>query len=313
MFEEFYGLTSSPFELSPDPRFFVPTPSHNEALAILTYGVHRRKGIVVVTGEVGTGKTLLLRHLLDYIGWNNVAFAFIYNPLLSVQDFFSYLLTDLRLSLGGRTKGEMLSYLNDYLLLRSRRGATTAIIVDEAHLLSSELLEEIRLLTNLETSQHKLVQLVLVGQPELDQKLDSPELRQLKQRVSMRGQLKPLTFEQLRGYIHRRLELAGANSHSATIFPDETISVIYEFARGIPRIVNNLCENSLISGYGKQTKEINADIIREVASELRLKQGAVASTEGQQGTGTGPSVPMVSTGAAMSEPLTRVEPGLERN
>src|ERR1700690_250617 len=311
MYEKFYGLTSSPFELNPDPRFFVPTPSHNEALAILSHGVLRRKGFVVVTGEVGTGKTLLLRHLLEFIGRNNVASAFVYNPLLFVPDFFSYVLTDLRLTSAGRTKGEMLSYLNDYLLVRSRRGATTAIILDEAHLLSSELLEEVRLLTNLETSQHKLVQLVLVGQLELDQKLDSPELRQLKQRISLRCQLKPLTLEQLRGYIHRRLTLAGANSHATTIFPDETIAVISEFAHGIPRIINNLCENSLVSGYGKQTKEITTDIIREVASELRLKPVATA-TEDQQGTEAGQSIPLVSNCGATMEPSLRLEPGLER-
>ena len=272
MYEKFYELTCSPFGLSPDPRFFFPTPSHNEALAMLRYGVVRRKGFVVVTGEVGTGKTLLLRSLFEFIGRNNVAFAFVYNPRLSVLDFLSHVTTDLKLSLAGRTKVEMLSYLNDYLLVRSRRGATTAIIVDEAHLLSWELMEEIRLLTNLETSQHKLVQMVLVGQPELDQKLDSHQLRQLKQRVSFRCQLKPLTLEELRGYIHRRLELAGANSHARTLFPDETIEAIYGYSRGIPRVINNLCENSLVCGYGKQTKVVTVEIVREVASDLRMNQ-----------------------------------------
>jgi type II secretory pathway predicted ATPase ExeA len=301
MYEKFYGLTRSPFELSPDPRFFYPTPAHQEALAILSYGVLRRKGFMVVTGEVGTGKTLLLRYLFEFIGRDNVAFAFVYNPLLSVPDFLSYVLSDLKLSLAGRTKGEMLSYLNDYLLVRSRRGATTAIVVDEAHLLSWELLEEIRLLTNLETSQHKLVQMVLVGQPELDQKLDSPELRQLKQRVSLRCQLKPLAFEESRGYIHRRLELAGANSHATTIFPDETIAVIYDFSRGIPRVINNLCENSLVSGYGKQMKEITVELVREVASDLRLNKVTLPSTEGQQGAGTEIRPPLAPNGGTSAE------------
>lgn len=312
MYEKFFGLMRNPFELSPDPRFFFPTPSHNEALAILSYGVLQRKGFVVVTGEVGTGKTLLLRCLLEFIGRNNVAFAFVYNPRLSVTEFLSYVLTDLKLSLSGRTKGEMLSYLNEYLLVRSRRGATTAIIVDEAHLLNWELMEEIRLLTNLETSQHKLVQMVLVGQPELDQKLDSPELRQLKQRVSLRCYLKPLVFEELRGYIHRRLELAGANSHATTIFPDETIGVIYDFSGGIPRVVNNLCENCLVSGYGKQTKEITADLVREVASDLRLTQAPVSRTEDQQGTDAGTNIPLASTAVEISETTTRLEPEIER-
>jgi len=300
MYEKFYGLTRSPFELSPDPRFLFPTPSHNEALAILSYGVLRQKGFVVVTGEVGAGKTLLLRYLLELIGRNNVASAFLYNPRLSVPDFLFYVLTDLRVPLVGRTKGEMLSYLNDYLLMRSRRGAITAIIVDEAHLLNWELMEEIRLLTNLETSQRKLVQLVLVGQPELDQKLDSPELRQLKQRISFRCQLKALTFAELNGYIRRRLELAGANSHAKTIFPDETIALIYHFSRGIPRVINNLCENSLISGYGKQTKVITAELVQEVASDLRLNQGTTASTEDQQGHNPAMAVPLARTGRTIS-------------
>ena len=156
--------------------------------------------------------------------------------------------------------------------------------MDEAHLLDWELLEEIRLLTNLETAKHKLVQMVLVGQPELDQKLDSPELRQLKQRINLRCQLKPLKFEEFRGYIYRRLELAGANSHSASIFPAQTIEAIYELSRGIPRIINNLCENSLISGYEKQIRQITVEIIREVASDLRLNQVAPSSHSVASGT-----------------------------
>jgi general secretion pathway protein A len=312
MYEKFYGLTRSPFELSPDPRFLFPTPSHNEALAILNYGVLRQKGFVVVTGEVGTGKTLLLRSLLETIGRSNVAFAFIYNPRLSVPDFLSHVQTDLRLPFAGRTKGEMLSYLNDYLLVRSRRGATTAIIVDEAHLLDWELMEEIRLLTNLETSQHKLVQMVLVGQPELDQKLDSPELRQLKQRVSLRYQLRPLTLAELRRYVLHRLELAGANSHRTTIFPDETLDVIYGYSGGIPRVINNLCANSLLSGYGKQMKEITIEIVREVASDLRLNQVTVTSTEGQRGGDAGVGVPLVPTAGTNLERVTELLPGVER-
>jgi type II secretory pathway predicted ATPase ExeA len=312
MYKKFYGLTRCPFELSPDPRFFCPTPAHNEALAILSYGVLRRKGFVVATGEVGTGKTLLLRYLLELLGRNNIASAFVYNPLLSVMDFLACVLADLKLPFSGYTKGAMLSYLNEYLLLRSRRGATTALIIDEAHLLSWELLEEIRLLTNLETSQHKLVQILLVGQPELDQKLDSPDLRQLKQRVSLRCQLKPLTIEQLPGYIHRRLELAGTNPYATTIFPDETIAVIYELSRGIPRVINNLCENCLVSGYGKQTKEITVEIVREVASDLRLSKVTLPSTEGQHGADTGIGIPVVTTDGAMLEPLTRMELSEER-
>jgi general secretion pathway protein A len=170
----------------------------------------------------------------------------------------------------GRTKGEMLTQLNNYLLVRSRRGTTAVLVVDEAHLLTWELLEEIRLLTNLETSQHKLLQIVLVGQPELDSKIDSDELRQLKQRIAMRCRLQPLGLKDLRGYIRRRLELAGAESHGIKIFSNEAIEAIHKFSSGIPRLVNTLCENSLISGYGRQVKQITVEIVQEIAIDLRL-------------------------------------------
>jgi general secretion pathway protein A len=270
MYKRFYGLTRSPFELSPDPYFFYPTRHHNEAFAMLNYCVVRRKGFVVVSGEVGTGKTLMLRYLLDALNRGHIASAFVYNPRLSVSEFLAYVLTDLRLPTAGRTKGEMLSHLNEYLLARSRRGSTTALVVDEAQLLSWELLEEIRLLTNLETTQHKLLQIVLVGQPELDHMIDSNELRQLKQRIAMRCRLEPLELEDLRGYIHRRLELAGAKARGANIFSNEAIEAVFAFSGGIPRLANTLCENSLISGYGKQAKHITPDIVQEVAIDLRL-------------------------------------------
>jgi general secretion pathway protein A len=271
MYKKFYGLTRNPFEISPDPYFFYPTPRHNEALASLTYGIHARKGFVVVTGEVGTGKTLLIRFLLEALNRNHIAFAFVYNPKLSVLDFLAHVLTDLRIPFSERTKSEMLSRLNNFLLTRSRRGGTAALVVDEAQLLDWDLLEEIRLLTNLETSEHKLLQIVLVGQPELDQKLDAPQLRQLKQRIVLRCKLEPLGFEELRGYIYRRLELAGANSHAATMFPDETILTIHKFTKGIPRLANTLCENSLISGFSREAQQITTEIVEEVAASYRLE------------------------------------------
>jgi general secretion pathway protein A len=187
-----------------------------------------------------------------------------------VLEFLAQVLTDLRIPFGERTKSAMLSRLNNYLLARSRRGGTTALIVDEAQLLDWDLLEEIRLLTNLETSEHKLLQIVLVGQPELDQKLDSPELRQLKQRVGLRCYLEPLGLEELRGYIHRRLSLAGAKSQAADLFPDETIEVIHKYSRGIPRLANTLCENSLVSGFSKESKQITPDIVEDIAVTFRL-------------------------------------------
>lgn len=271
MYKTFYGLTRNPFEVSPDPYFFFPTPSHTEALANLAYGVLRRKGFVVVTGEVGTGKTLLVRCLLEALSKNKVAFAYVYNPMISVLEFLTHVINDLGLLPSTvRTKSEALSRLNNYLMERSRQDLTTALVVDEAQLLSWELLEEIRLLSNLETTKHKLLQIVFVGQPEFERKLDSQQLRQLKQRIGLRCSLKPLELDELKGYIHRRLQLAGANSHAAAIFPDETIALIQKFSRGIPRLVNTLCENSLLLGFGHNQHKITPDIVQEVAADLRL-------------------------------------------
>jgi general secretion pathway protein A len=279
MYRSFYNLTRNPFEVSPDPYFFYPTPRHNEALALLNYGVLRRKGFVVVTGEVGTGKTLLVRCLLDSLALHKVAFAYIYNPILTVQSFLEQVVTDLGLPAAARSKSEVLSRLNNYLMVRSRDDLTTALVVDEAQLLSWDLLEEIRLLTNLETTQHKLLQIVLAGQPELDGKLDSHQLRQLKQRVGLRCNLLPLELKEVEGYIHRRLELAGANGKDHQIFSKEAIETIYLVSKGIPRLINTLCENSLMLGYGLQQKQITPAIVREVAADYRLDQSVPPSNK----------------------------------
>ena len=277
MYRKFYNLTRNPFEVSPDPYFFYPTPRHNEALALLNYGVLRRKGFVVVTGEVGTGKTLLVRCLLDSLTLHKVAFAYIYNPILSVQHFLEHVLTDFGLPAASRSKGEVLARLNNYLMTRSREDLTTALVVDEAQLLSWDLLEEIRLLTNLETAQHKLLQIVLAGQPELDQKMDSHQLRQLKQRVGLRCNLLSLELKEVEGYIHRRLELAGGNEKSNPVFTKEAIETVYAFSKGIPRLINTLCENSLMLGFGLQLKQITPAVVREVAADFRMEQSVIAS------------------------------------
>jgi general secretion pathway protein A len=276
MYRQFYNLTCNPFEISPDPYFFFPTPRHNEALALLNYGVLRRKGFVVVTGEVGTGKTLLVRCLLDSLAMHKVSFAYIYNPILTVQNFLEQVLSDFGLSAAARSKSEALARLNNYLMIRSRDELTTALIIDEAQLLSWELLEEIRLLTNLETTQHKLLQIVLAGQPELDRKLDSHQLRQLKQRVGLRCNLLPLELKEVDGYIRRRLELAGTASAGKDLFSKEAVEAIYFISKGIPRLVNTLCENSLMLGYGLQVRQITPAIVREVAADFRLDQATAA-------------------------------------
>jgi general secretion pathway protein A len=269
MYKQYFGLTRNPFEISPDPFFYHPTPRHNEALANLHYGVGRRKGFIVITGEVGTGKTLLVRCLLSELRKNNIAFGYVFNPLLPVVEFFQYIMADLGLPYSGRTKTEMLLDLNRFLIQRHARGLITALVVDEAQALRTELLEEIRLLTNLETSQQKLLQIVLMGQPELEIVLDSPELRQLKQRVALRCQLQPLDCAQTHAYVLSRLERAGAPKDTP-IFTEEALDKVHEYSRGIPRIVNNLCENSMVSAFAHEQRPVTAEMITEVAADFRL-------------------------------------------
>ena len=269
MYKQFFGLTKNPFEISPDPYFYHATPRHNEALANLHYGVGRRKGFIVITGEVGTGKTLLVRCLLAELRKNNIAFGYVFNPLLSTTEFFQYIMADMGLQYSGRSKTEMLLDLNRFLIQRHARGLITALVVDEAQALRPELLEEVRLLTNLETSQQKLLQIVLMGQPELEVVLDSPSLRQLKQRVSLRCQLLPLDEQQTHSYVLSRLERAGAKSEPA-IFEAEALSKIFEYSRGIPRIINNLCENSMVNAFARQQRTVTGDMITEVAADFRL-------------------------------------------
>ncbi len=269
MYKQYFGLTRNPFEISPDPYFYHPTPRHNEALANLHYGVGRRKGFIVITGEVGTGKTLLVRCLLSELRKNDIAFGYVFNPLLPVVEFFQYIMADLGLPYSGRNKTEMLLDLNRFLIQRHARGLITALVVDEAQALRSDLLEEIRLLTNLETSQQKLLQIVLMGQPELEIVLDSPELRQLKQRVALRCQLQPLDEAQTHAYILARLQRAGAAAEPP-VFSEEALTKIYEYSRGIPRLINNLCENSMVNAFANEQRPVTGDIITDVAADFRL-------------------------------------------
>jgi general secretion pathway protein A len=271
MYKSFYNLKRNPFEITPDPSFLFPTRRHNEALAALYYGVRRHKGFVVMTGEVGTGKTLLVRCLLELLNRKNVAYAYVFNSLLSPMEFLQYVAGDLGLPTAGKNKSELLLDLSSFLIARHQQKLTTVLVVDEAHHLAVEVLEEVRLLTNLETAEEKLLQILLVGQPELDQKMDSVELRQLKQRIALRSQLEPLTLEETQGYIHRRLQLAAAtNGHTPELFPTETIASIYRHSRGIPRLINTVCENALITSFARQAPIVTPDVIEEVAADFRL-------------------------------------------
>jgi general secretion pathway protein A len=280
MYKAHFNLTRNPFDLTPDPTCFVATPRHNEALAALYYGVRRHKGFVVVTGEVGTGKTLLLRCLLRLLEESkDVAYAYVFNNRLSPTEFLQYILADFGLPATGRNKCEMLFELSQFLVSRGAKQMTTVLIVDEAHLLSSELLEEIRLLSNLETYDDKLVQIVLVGQPELDDKLDSHNLRQLKQRIALRTNLEPLSLDETQRYIEQRLQIAGPDSNAAEIFPLETVEVVHRYSRGFPRLINTICENGLITAYAQQMQFVTPEMIEDVAREFRLDRDLARDAE----------------------------------
>ena len=269
MYKSFYNLQRNPFEITPDPLFLFPTTRHNEALATLYYGVTSHRGFVVLTGEVGTGKTLILRSLFRLLQRRDIAFALIFNPTLSPLEFIRYLALDLGLPVTGKAKDELIHVLNGFLLQRHQKGLTTILVVDEAHHLSLEVLEEIRLLSNLETSQQKLLQIVLGGQPELDEKLDSHELRQLKQRIALRCHLDPLSLNETREYMHRRLRIAGATG-AVEMFSGPAIEAVFSHSRGIPRLINTICQNALLTGYAKHAATITSEIIDGVAHDLRL-------------------------------------------
>jgi general secretion pathway protein A len=286
MYRRFYNLQRNPFEITPDPSFLYATKKHNEALAALYYGVKRRKGFVVMTGEVGTGKTLLVRCLLQVLNRANVAYAYVFNPRLTATEFLQYIAGDFQLPTAGKSKSELLLELSSFVIARHQKNLTTVLVVDEAHHLSSDTLEEVRLLTNLETAQDKLLQILLVGQPELDEKLDSTDLRQLKQRVALRSHLGALSLDETQGYIYCRLKLAG-NPDPSQLFPMDTIAELHRQSRGFPRLLNTLCENALIHGYARELHAITPEMVEEIASDFRMNVETTAFTDPMHSSNSG--------------------------
>jgi len=291
MYKKFFGLTRSPFDISPDPYFLFQTPRHNEALASIVHGVIRRKGFMVLSGEVGTGKTLMVRCLLELLRTRGIASANVFNPRLKPKEFLHYIIGDLGMNpTSADNKGALLLQLYNYLIARQQKNQTTVLIVDEAQNMDVELLEEIRLLTNLETAKQKIIQIVLVGQPELDQKLDSLQLRQLKQRITLRCTLGPFEEIETRSYIWQRMKRAGMAFEAVLTFPPSTVSPIHSYSHGIPRLISTICENALIAAYAQQSKAVTEEIIHEVARDLRLRVTSLSLpsgdgnglTEGQQ-------------------------------
>jgi general secretion pathway protein A len=303
VYRHFYNLKRNPFEITPDPGFLFATRKHNEALAALYYGVRRRKGFVVMTGEVGTGKTLLVRCLLQILSQADVAYAYVFNPRLTPLEFLQYVAGDFHLPIAGKSKSELLLDLSSYLIKRREQCSTTVLIVDEAHHLSADVLEEIRLLTNLETPEQKLLQILLVGQQELDEKLDSRDLRQLKQRIALRSRLDALDVDETRGYIYCRLQRAESTNPSQ-LFPMETIFEVHRHSHGLPRLINTLCENALIHGYARQLTSIPPEVIEEIADSFRLNKEY--SLEFENGNANGFSSDVERIAKALSDLYARL-------
>jgi general secretion pathway protein A len=268
MYNAFFGFTDSPFSLSPDPGFLYRSVQHEEALANLIYGVQSRKGFIVLTGEVGTGKTTMLECLRDFLEAQFIEFAFLFNSRVTTEQFFEMIAYDLDLRCPRTSKTEVLFALNHLLIQQANEGRTTVLIVDEAHNLEWDVLEEIRLLGNLENRRGKLLQIILAGQPELERKLDSPNLRQLKQRVVLRSNLRPFEEAETGEYISTRLEKVGMQPQ--TVFPAELISEIHRRSEGIPRLINAVCDNLLLTAFALESKFATMHMLDEVSADMRL-------------------------------------------
>lgn len=269
MYNAFFGFSESPFNLSPDPAFFYRSEQHEEALANLVYGVQARKGFIVLTGEVGTGKTTMLECLRDYLEDQFIEFAFLFNSRINSGQFFEMIAYDLDLPCSRTSKTEVLFALNQLLVEQAQDGRTVVLIVDEAHNLEWEVLEEIRLLGNLENRNGKLIQIIMAGQPEFDRKLDAPNLRQLKQRVVLRCNLQPFTLRDAIEYIESRLEHAGMPEQN--VFTEELMAEIHLRSQGIPRVINGVCDNLLLSAFAAESKTCTVDMLDEVCRDMRLE------------------------------------------
>src|ERR1700739_3855262 len=271
MYKGFFGLKENPFNVNPDPRYLLLTTQIEEALTRLMDGIQTRKGFITLTGEVGTGKTTLINRLLDWLHHRRARTAFLFNSRMNSSQLFDFILAEFDIQCESKSKSQQLLKLNHWLLERYRDGETVVLIIDEAQNLTYPVLEEIRLLTNLETSTEKLLQIVLSGQPELEEKLKLPQLRQLRQRIMLRCKTAPLTKEQTHEYIAQRLKIAGASGSDA-VFSVDAMDAVHLYSLGIPRVVNLLCEHSLVNAYVDQQRPVTPKIVEEVAHEFQLDE-----------------------------------------
>jgi general secretion pathway protein A len=307
MYKAFFGLRENPFAVNPDPHFLVPTHEVEEAISSLIYCIQQRRGFILLTGEVGTGKTTLLNLFLDWLREAGVASAFIFNPRLDPIEFFDFMMTDFGIPCESSLKSQKLIRLNHWLLERYRAKQTAVLVIDEAQNLSTEVLEEIRLLTNLETAREKLLQIVLAGQPELEDKLSRPELRQLRQRITLRCKTRPFDGKETEAYINERLRISGRNGRP--IFTSKAVERIYYYSGGIPRVINLICDHALIIAYAEERQSVSPAIIDAVGMDFDLgrRQGssAPAPANGDGTQARGDSVPMDLP--ALVEPLGRLD------
>jgi general secretion pathway protein A len=266
MYTPYYGFHEKPFALSPDPRFLFLSGSHREVLGHLVYGIEQGEGFMAITGEVGTGKTTLCRTLLHRIG-SETEVAFLFNPTLTPLELLKAVNGEFGLSTFGDSRPELTDVLNTFLVEQRSEGRRVLLIVDEAQNLSTETLEQLRLLSNLETETSKLLQIVLLGQPELDQKLQAQDLRQLRQRISVWSRLGPLDAEETREYVRHRLRIAGALERP--IFTEAALRMVYQRTGGVPRLINLLCDRALLAGYADQKAQIGRRTVAQAAAELR--------------------------------------------
>jgi general secretion pathway protein A len=279
LYEEHFGFSDLPFNITPNPRFSYNNPIYREAFATLRYGIEARKGFILVTGEVGTGKTTLLKAVMRSVE-STVHTAFVFNPKLNFNQLVRSILTDLGITESSQNRFTLMARLNDYLIEQFKKDHIVAILIDEAQDLSDELLEEIRLLSNLETDNNRLIQIVLMGQPELEQRLDQQQLRQLKQRITLRCRLTPLPSDEVGSYINCRLKTAGYEGKE--LFEPKAVEKIGLNSQGIPRLINVICDNALLIAYASSKRKVSAEIIEEVARDLRLT-GSVVDFEWPRG------------------------------
>jgi general secretion pathway protein A len=278
-FFSFMGLREDPFHVSPDPRFYYSTPAHESALVELLSGIETRQGFLVLTGEAGTGKTTLLNHILDWLHRRGRSTAYIFHAHLEPIGLLRFILRDFGIPCESRSKSDLVSALHTWLLERHAALDLPVLILDEAHALPIQSLDELRLLLNLETPRGKLLQIILSGQPELDEKLRLPALRQLRQRIMFHSRLPLLTQEETAAYISSRLGAAGCSDSS--LFPDEVVQDIFAASGGIPRVVNLLCEHALISSFAEQQRVVSPEIIRRIAMDFDLHTNPLAVTSSE--------------------------------